>query len=206
MRARKALLWLCAGLTLAAATLALAAPDLAQGVRAQLTNAEALRGKFEQIKQVAGFAKPLTSLGTFLVVRDKGVIWSTEKPFASTLRLTRDQILATQGGAVAFRLDAQSEPTVRVINGVLFSLLNGDVSALNTHFDVAGDIKNANWHLTLTPKDAGVAKIMQRIEMRGDAFVKQIVISEANGDVTTINLSGQATTPALSPTEAASFD
>ncbi len=210
MRMRRPfLLALCAlPLILAGMRVGAVAPvDLAAGVRDRLLNAQVLRGQFEQTKHVAGFKKPLISKGDFLVAKERGVLWQTREPFPGVLRLTRNEIRATQNGEVAFRLDASSEPSVSVINGVLFSLLNGDVAALDQHFQIDGELRGAAWHLKLTPKDANMAKLMQRIELDGDKFVRRIDIVEGNGDDTSIDLTGQSSQPAaLSSDESARFE
>jgi hypothetical protein len=188
--------------------LAAQAQDLAQAVRQQLAQPPVLRGEFEQSKQVQGFAKPLVSRGSFLVARERGVLWATKTPFASQLRLTRDEILATQGnGAVAFRLDASKEPAVRVINGLMFSLLNGDLGGLEQHFKIEGTADAKGWSLQLTPRNGAIAKLMNRIDLAGDKHVRSIRIEEANGDKTTIRFSAQASEPAtLSAEEARRFE
>jgi hypothetical protein len=206
---RPFLLALCAlPLILAGMRVGAVAPvDLAAGVRDRLLNAQVLRGQFEQTKHVAGFKKPLISKGDFLVAKERGVLWQTREPFPGVLRLTRNEIRATQNGEVAFRLDASSEPSVSVINGVLFSLLNGDVAALDQHFQIDGELRGTAWHLKLAPKDANMAKLMQRIELDGDKFVRRIDIVEGNGDDTSIDLSGQSSQPAaLSSDESARFE
>ncbi len=186
-------------------------PSLVTGLRERLIQSAVLRGQFEQNKKISGFKKPLLSRGDFLIVRERGVIWRTLTPFASTLRLTRGEIVAKQDGAVAFRLSASKEPSVRVINGLLFALLKGDVSGLTEQFDVQGNfgkvVDDKNWQLVLTPKSAALAKIMSRIELAGDQFVRRIQIDEANGDQTSIRFSNQRTEPEqLSLEEAAQFD
>lgn len=183
------------------------ATDLTSGVRERLLQPAVLRGEFEQSKQVAGFKKPLLSKGSFLVARERGVLWRTREPFASVLKLTRDEIVATQDGQVAFRLNASKEPSVRVINGLLFALLNGDVNGLAEHFQISGEVHGKDWQLSLTPKQAALAKIMRKIALNGDSYVRHIDIAEANGDQTTINFSAQSAEPGkLSADEAAQFD
>lgn len=181
--------------------------DLTRLVRERLLQAPVLRGEFEQQKQVQGFAKPLVSRGSFLVARERGVLWQTRTPFASTLRLTRDEIVATQNGAVAFRLDASKEPSVRVINGLMFALLNGDLTGLAEHFQIDGASEGGAWQLQLTPRQAALAKLMNRIELSGDRHVRSIRIDEANGDRTAIRFSAQTSEPArLTADEAGQFD
>jgi len=204
---RRAIFLLTAALGLAGS--AHAATDLAAAIKQRLVQAPVLRGEFEQSKQVQGFAKPLVSRGSFVVAREHGVLWLTKTPFASQLRLTRDEIVATQNGAVAFRLDAGKEPSVRVINGLMFSLLNGDLGGLAELFKLEGtaDAGNKGWQLALTPRQSALAKLMSSIELSGDSYVRSIRIDEANGDRTVIRFSGQTSEPAkLSAEEAGRFD
>ena len=186
--------------------LAGAADELAVAVRRQLVQAPVLRGQFEQRKSVAGFKKPLVSRGDFLLARERGVLWRTREPFASELKLTRDDIVATQGGDVSYTLSAAKEPAIRLINSLLFDLLNGNVDGLDSYFSVAGASGEHDWQLALTPRQPALAKMMSKVELRGDRYVEQITIDEANGDHTEIRLSGQSSQPAnLSTAEAARF-
>ena len=171
-----------------ATTAAATAPDLAQAVRERLQQPEWLRGEFTQTKKVAGFAKPLLSRGDFVLARGRGVLWRTLKPFASELRLTRDEIRATQGGQTSMRLEASREPVVRVINSLMFSLLNGDVGGLTELFELSGTVKGAGWQLSLTPKPGALRQVLKQAELEGDAFVRRIQLHEANGDESLIQL------------------
>src|SRR5471032_1560603 len=92
------------------------APALAAQIQSLLAKPATLCGHFEQTKTLSGMKKPLLSNGRFCVVNGKGVLWRTLQPFPSTLRLTRDEIVNYQGDRVAMRLDAKTEPTVRMIN------------------------------------------------------------------------------------------
>ncbi len=193
--------------TLLLLSAAVHAADLVADVRSRLAQPAVLRGEFEQSKQVQGFKKPLLSKGDFLVARERGVIWRTREPFAGVLKLTPNEIVATQGSDVAFRLTAATEPTVRVINGLLFALLNGDVAALDAQFKLDGSVQAKAWTLNLTPKQAAFAKILAHVELSGDQYVRRVVLDEANGDRTTIVFRGQLVEPAkLTVDEAARFD
>ncbi len=184
------------------------ATDLAVDVRQRLAQPKVLRGEFAQAKQVSGFSKQLLSKGDFLVARERGVIWRTREPFAAVLKLTPTEIVATQGaGDVAFRLSASTEPTVRVINSLMFSLLNGDVAALGEQFTVSGSVQAKSWSLVLVPKQAAFAKILTRVALSGDQYVRNIVIDEANGDKTTLGFHKQSVEPGqLSAQEVKQFD
>jgi len=167
-----------------AAQLAHAAP-IAK-IQSMLAKPAVMCGRFDQSKQLAGIKKPLASNGRFCVVAGKGVLWRTLKPFPNTLRLTRDEIVHFQGERVAMRLDAKQEPTVRMINSVLFSLLSGELSQLETLFEVDGSVDAASWKVALKARQPALAKAIGAIALDGGAYVKNIQINEASGDRTAI--------------------
>jgi hypothetical protein len=175
---------LLAGACLSAQAAAPAAPVVA--IQAMLAKPDQLCGRFEQSKQLAGMKKPLASSGRFCVVAGKGVLWRTLKPFANTLRLTRDEIVQTQGERVAMRLEASREPTVRMINGVLFSLLSGDLGQLESLFEVEGSVSGQAWKVTLKARNAALARAVGTISLDGGAYVRSIRMVEDSGDRTDI--------------------
>lgn len=178
---------------LAVASLPLLAAVPAAKIQSMLAKQKVLCGRFDQSKQLTGMKKPLASNGRFCVVAGKGVLWRTLQPFPNTLRLTREEIVQMQGDRVAMRLDAKQEPTVRMINSVLFSLLAGDLTQLETLFEVDGNIQGGNWTVALKAREPALAKAIGTIALDGGAYVKNIVISEASGDKTSIVFSGFTT-------------
>lgn len=179
-------------LLLACPAAALAEPDLAVRIQARLRQAPLLRGRFEQDKALQGFAQPLKSTGDYLLLRGKGLLWRTAKPFASQLVVTRDAIRSE--GAGAFRLDAQREPAVRLITTLLLALLDGNLAALQAQFELTGR-DGANWKAELTPKAPALAKLFTRIELEGDSQVRRIRLLETQGDSTLIRFAEQAEQP-----------
>jgi hypothetical protein len=175
-------------------------------IHALLARPKILCGRFDQTKQLAGLKKPLRSSGRFCVVKDKGVLWRNMQPFASTVRLTRDEIVQMQGDRVISRLSAKEEPTLRVMNRVLFSILAGDLSPLEKLFTVEAKVDNDQWKVTLKPREPALAKALDTIAMDGGAHVSGIAIHESNGDQTRIVFSGiQTGDRAMSDDEAALF-
>lgn len=197
----------CLAVAVATASLPLMAAVPAAKIQAMLARQKVLCGRFDQSKQLTGMKKPLASNGRFCVVAGKGVLWRTLQPFPNTLRLTREEIVQMQGNRVAMRLDARQEPTVRVINSVLFSLLAGDLTQLETLFEVDGNIHGGNWTVALKAREPALAKAIGAIALEGGAYVSNIVISEASGDRTSIVFSGFATgDAALTAEEAKSLE
>jgi outer membrane lipoprotein-sorting protein len=201
----KAFKYIITLLALSAAAHAQAAVPAAK-IQAMLAKPSLMCGRFEQSKQLAGMRKPLASEGRFCVIAGKGVLWRTLKPFPSTLRLTRDEIINYQGDRVAMRLDAKTEPTVRMINSVLFSLLSGDLGQLDTLFEGEGSVDANSWSVSLKPRQAALEKAIGTIKLEGGAYVKSIVMNEASGDRTTITFSAiQTGEAAMTKEEVALF-
>jgi hypothetical protein len=173
-------------LSLALATGAAQAAAPIAKIQAMLAKPALMCGRFDQTKKLTGMKKPLASQGRFCVVQGKGVMWRTVKPFPNTLRLTRDEIVAFQGERVSMRLDARQEPTVRMINSVLFSLLSGELGQLDNLFEVDGAAEASGWKVALKARQPALAKAIGAIALEGGAYVKTINIDEASGDHTTI--------------------
>lgn len=192
------------GLVFACAAAHASAP-VAQ-IQSMLAKPAILCGHFEQSKQLAGISKPLASQGRFCVLAGKGVLWKTLKPFPNTLRLTRDEISQYQGERLAVRLDARQEPTVRMINSVLFALLAGDLSQLDKVFEVDGSVDGGAWKVALKARQPALAKAIGAITLDGGAYVKHIQMAEESGDRTTIVFSDIKTgESAIGADEAALF-
>ena len=175
-------------------------------IHAILAKPKILCGRFDQTKQLAGLKNPLRSNGRFCVVTEKGVLWRSLRPFANTLRLTREEIVQWQGERVAMRLNAKQEPTVRIINSLMFSILAGDLVQLEKYFDVEGVAADGAWSVKLKARDAGVAKVIGTIALDGGAYVRNIAIAEVSGDRTQIVFSAiQTGEQAMTSEEAALF-
>ena len=152
-----------------------------------LAKPDVLCGRFDQKKQLVGLKNAVSSSGRFCVVAGKGVLWRSLQPFPNTLRLTRDEIVQLHGDQVALRLDAKQEPTIRLVNTVLFALLAGDLGELEKLFEIDGSIQNNAWSVTLKARDASLAKAIGSIALEGGAYVRSVTIHEASGDRTSID-------------------
>jgi outer membrane lipoprotein-sorting protein len=186
---------------LALASLSASAAPPIEKIQSLLAKPTTLCGRFDQTKQLTGLKKPLASNGRFCLVADKGVVWQTLQPFPNTLRVTRDEIVQTQDGRIAMRLDTKQEPAVRLINGVLFSLLAGDMTQLETLFEVDGTVRGNSWNAGLKPREPGLAKAIAGIALDGDAYVRGITISEPNGDRSSIRFTDIVTGTTAPDTE-----
>ncbi|MES2740476.1 MAG: outer membrane lipoprotein carrier protein LolA [Pseudomonadota bacterium] len=175
-------------------------------ISAMLAKPGVMCGRFDQTKTLAGMKKPLASNGRFCVVAGKGVLWRTLQPFPNTLRLTRDEIVHYQGERVAMRMDAKTEPVVGMINGVLFSMLAGDLGQLDKLFEVDGTADATAWQVALKARAPALAKAVGAITLEGGSYVKHITMGDAGADRTDIVFSAMVSgAGAMTAEEAALF-
>jgi hypothetical protein len=174
--------------------LALLAVAPAQGeqplaaVREQLASPPVLRGEFEQEKALRGFRNPLRSQGTFLLVREQGIVWRTEEPFPSTVVLTRERVVSRPpDGPVRVELEATDHPGLGTVHALLIALVGGDLEALTAQFDAKADIiGDDGWRLSLVPRTGPGRRFVGQIELRGGTHVESVRIDEVSGDRTSI--------------------
>ena len=184
----------------------LARAEIAEDIKARLQPFEILRGEFSQAKSIRILKKPLKSSGSFVLVRGKGVLWSTAKPMASLLKVTQGEITQIKGGKPAFSLKAGEQPALKLVGRVLFAVFSADLAALKQDFEITGSVEGGHWKARLKPKEAWVAKAAKQISLEGGKALQGLEIDEANGDHTAIRFSKVDLKAVLSPAEKALFE
>ncbi|RZU03010.1 LolA family protein [Rivibacter subsaxonicus] len=201
---RRALLALLA--SIASLPGAASAATLVEAVQARLANRPpALHGEFEQQRTLRGAKRALVSRGEFLILRDRGVLWRTREPAASSLVITPTTLRAVGAdGRVQQQLDVARVPGLKEFTQLMLALLAGDLGALSTQFRIDGELLGAHgWTLVLEPLAPAVAAQMARVRVEGDGFVQQVTIDEAGGDRVQIRFSAQRPAAEATPAELA---
>jgi hypothetical protein len=154
-----------------------------------LSGARAVRGRFVQQRNLAGLAKPLESSGDFLFARGTGIEWHTRQPFDSQFILTHDVMTQRDEGGEPMRISAADQPALTVVSRVFFALFALDFDALSQDFTMSGGASGTEpWHLLLRPKTPALASVFKQAMISGDATVKTVILDDANGDSTIIDL------------------
>ena len=167
------------------------AADVLESVRARLVLAPVTQGEFQQTRRLAQIKKPLVSNGRFLVVKELGVIWENLAPIPQLMRLTKNEILQTDGRDTIMRLSADKEPVVGIVNNILFGVLSGDLETLAQRFNYEGKLEGDTWRLAFTPKDASLARLIRTLSLVGGRDIEQVEIVSAADDVTLIAFRAQ---------------
>ena len=159
---------------------------------------ESLRGRFVQERQLAGFAKPLRTEGTFVLVPGRGLIWRALTPFQSTTVITPDGILGQVNGQETMRLPASRMPGLGHLYDVLAGALSGDTTPLEQTFAVARTENAGGWQLVLTPlhPDNPAMSQIKSLTVTGHRFVEAIEMDKDGGDIDRLSFLDQVASAA----------
>jgi hypothetical protein len=152
----------------------------------RLASPPLLSGRFSQEKKVVGLKKPLLSQGDFLVERDKGVIWRTQKPFAAAVAVTPKGIWSLKEAGTGLKRSPIHQGNLGIAMDMIQKVLAGDPSSLSKAFKVAEQGDSASWSMELKPLDPVIARVVASIRLQGSSHVDQVEYSETNGDRTRI--------------------
>lgn len=161
-------------LALAFAASAEAAP-CADPMRLGVEQGEA---QFRQTRRIKGVANPLVSNGV-MTIRGDVLTWRVREPVNILTTITPTGVTQSIDGAAPQKLAGGGafEQT-----GML-RLLTGNFSQIERSYAVARAAgANGGWRLTLTPKDAGLARFLANVEVRGCTRVDGVLVRQADGD------------------------
>jgi len=170
------------GATAAPVTLA----QVIKQVQEQQKKTSTLQADFRQEKELALFAKPEVSTGTFTFSRPSNVLWTYEAP-------KRVQMVIANGALTTYypELGKAERIDVKKFEDRIFKYMGatGAIDELARYFDFTfTDSKSKpTYLLDLTPKNKAVAKRVQRIKLWIDKktyLTSKIEYVEGDGDIT----------------------
>lgn len=144
-----------------------------------LVQPEALTGQFVQEKHMQLLSMPLKSGGSFVVVKNTGVVWQLEQPVNSTMTITEHGLKG---------VDIEDNRAMQYVGKLLMQLLSGDFSALDKQFVLQVSLDNQQWQLQLEPRSALIKKAVLSITLSGSRYIQTITLNENGGDHTVIHL------------------
>ena len=157
----------------------------------QITTATGdLSGSFTQDKYLNALDATLTSTGTFSYQRKVSVRWQTLEPIESEFLMTPTEMVSRQDDQELFRMKSGDNPIVEILNRIFFSVLTAEWESLSQYFQVVdGTIEAEHWQVELIPLDNSILQVVSRVELKGDRFMRTIILHEKQGNRTTIDFS-----------------
>lgn len=151
---------------------------LVENISHRLIVGSGLQGTFRQEKVLAFLAQPFVSSGEFTLERSYGLHWQVLEPLES-LMLVHDSRVVLNGKPVRDHGIGQLMATV------MLGIMEGDLSGIEEHFIVTGKSMEDGWYLSLQPKNSRLHAVLDRIDLRGDDYLREIAIHE-HGDNRTV--------------------
>ncbi|WP_410498066.1 LolA family protein [Chitinibacter sp. S2-10] len=192
----------CGALLLLASQLHAALLD---DVKARVTLKDSQRGEFRQEKNIASLSKPLVSSGTFIYLKQRGLLWQLEKPYASDAIITGETLIQRVKGKTIVKVDAKSQPGYSAVSRVFMALVGSDWRVLEQDFTITGKVDGTRWQLELTPKGGLFASFANTLTLTGNSTLQQLDIAEKNGDSTHYTFSNVSAVGKLSSDEENKF-
>jgi len=169
-------------------------------------------GSFTQTKSLKANGRKLKSSGSF-IISAYGILWSTEKPFPSSLILTQDTMIQLSGNGKKSVMNSRDNQIFSNISNTLSSVFSGKVSELKKNFTCEFSEEPAgNWRIFLTPKDSTIASVMKKLVLSGQydletgaAELESLEMAEASGNSILYEFSNQKYPEELSQDEKQNF-
>ncbi len=124
-------------------------------------------GDFTQIKTLQTNGRKLTSTGKF-IFSQRGILWQTEKPFPSSLILTKDAMVQIAANGKKSVMSGKDNQFFANVSETLSSVFSGNVDALKKNFECELiQEADSSWKILLTPKDSTIASVMKSMVLAG---------------------------------------
>lgn len=148
---------------------------------------------FKQTKDLSILDEKMISTGCVYYRRDSRLRWEYLSPYAYTFILNDKKIL-TRTGETRNVIDVKSSKLFQEIVKIMMSSVNGSGLTDEKRFAATYLRGDATWTVILLPLQREIKKMFSTIELTFNATdytVDRVKMSEPNGDVTLVELSGK---------------
>ena len=147
-------------------------------------------GDFKQTKAVKGSSRTFVSTGRIQIATGYGIVWYTEKPYASMLVVGKNVLIQKIRDGEPTHLDMAENPIYTQIATSLECVFSADFTVMSQMFTTYLSGDSSLWELRLVPKSKSVASFMESIEMKGSDRFESLTLYETTGDSITYEFSG----------------
>lgn len=148
--------------------------------------------EFAQQRHIAALSRPLISSGTVRLSED-GFVWTQQEPYYVSLAFDGTSIVETSRVDDSEIRRIVRDPVTNNLTRTLFRMMTGSWQEMRASFSIhpLPPPSGAEWALEMKPRDEAVGNFIPRIVLSGTRYVDAIVVHEANGNTTRIELSNQ---------------
>lgn len=161
-----------------------------------IDNLVTVKGSYKQKNYIAKTKKTIESSGTFVLSREHGIIWYTEKPQKSVTIMTEQKVLQVFPNGKEKVLGNSGNAIFSSVALLTKSLFTQDTAVIEKYLH-ATQTESGVW--VYTPKDDTLASVIKKIELKNadNGYIGSAVITYGNGDTTEYVLSVSSFNEAL---------
>ena len=145
---------------------------------------------FREEKTVPHVTKPLASSGVLIYRHPDRLEKRTLSPIREDLVVEGRRASLTGGDGATRVVDIDSHAELRVVIDTLLGVLSGNLTALQTDFDVTAEGDAANWRLILRPRGKDAPRFLRDASVSGQmAAIREIrlLLPQGHWDVITVD-------------------
>ena len=144
---------------------------------------------FKQTKSLSSSPRKFVSTGSVQILPGTGMVWYTDKPYASVLAIGKSSLRQSIRGGEFTDLEIANNQVYVSISQCMDAMFSGNLSTLQSLFNAFFLLEGETWNLLLVPKDKGVSSFIDYIVMTGNKCLESLLIVEKGGDSVLYELS-----------------
>lgn len=164
-----------------------------------------VRGSFKQTKNIPQLNKNFVSNGTFVIANGNGILWNTEKPFASKLSISDTKMIQETASGNRTEIKVDENIVFAQISKTIQSVFSGNTAKLQEEFKVYLKMQGKQWVVGLIPKEAAVQKAIASIELSGNNWLTTVKLVDGAKSTLIYELSNPKPADNLNDEEKAFF-
>lgn len=157
----------------------------------EMTRYDVVSGDFVQTKSIKKLNRDFVSTGTFRISKTSGVVWKTEKPFPSELTVSDEGITERSANGQVRTISTKDNPVFSEFSKTIQAVFSGNISDLETKFNVFYEKTSKGGQIGLVPREASVRKFVSNIVMDVSSNIDKVVITDGSGSPVTYEFKNQ---------------
>jgi hypothetical protein len=138
---------------------------------------------FKETKYLSTLKVPLMVEGVLRYRQPDTLEKEILKPAAERYVIAGDSVEIWRKGRMQHQVSLADYPALQGLTGSIIATMGGDLPSLRQHFEPELSGSRENWILRLKPRDAGLARRLERIEIRGHGVtIRFFEMRQRNGD------------------------
>lgn len=172
---------------------------------APMTAHAVIRGDFKQTKTIPQLKKEFVSNGKFVIANEKGILWNTEKPFASKLSISNTKMVQQNTNGTKSEIKASDNVIFAQISATIQAVFSGNTDKLQKEFKIFFVKNGKDWKIGLIPLEKNVQKAIASIELTGSTWLNTVKLIDGSNSPLLYELTHPKTDSNLTPEEKAFF-